>query len=244
MSKRYRKSELAVKEKMAKQSQDEMVRINFMGAEYKVPRSLTIMKALEYVGHQLTRGAGCRCGFCGACTTVYRVKGNHKIQAGLACQTLVEDGMYLTQLPFSPADKPKWNIEELEPNRATMLQFFPEIAKCISCNTCTKTCPQDIQVMDVVQHSLRGDIKKAAELSFDCIFCGMCAQRCPASIVQYNVGILARRLYGCHLIPRDPTIKTRIQEIKDGKFDQELEQLKNASRDELSQLYAQREKEP
>ena len=98
--------------------------------------------------------------------------------------------------------------------------------------------------MDVVQHSLRGDIKTAAELSFDCIFCGMCAQRCPASIVQYNVGILARRLYGHHMIPRDPTIKSRIKEIEDGKFDQELEQLKNASREELSQLYAQREKEP
>ena len=98
--------------------------------------------------------------------------------------------------------------------------------------------------MDVVQLSLRGDIKKAAELSFDCIQCGMCAQRCPASIVQYNVAILARRLYGRHMIPRDPTIKARVKEIEDDKFDQELEHLKNAPREELSQLYAQREKEP
>lgn len=229
---------------MAEKAQDEMVKISFMGAEYRVPRSLTIMKALEYVGHQLTRGVGCRGGFCGACTTVYRVEGNHKIQAGLACQTLVEDGMYLTQLPFSPADKPLWNIEDLEPNRATMLKFFPELAKCVSCNTCTKTCPQDIQVMDVVQYALRGDIKSAAEESFDCILCGMCAQRCPASIVQYNVGLLARRLYGRHIIPRDSTIKARVKEVEDGKFDKELEKLKTASRDELSALYRKRDKEP
>ena len=48
----------------------EMIPIYIMGKEYKVPVGLTIMKALEYAGYQLTRGCGCRGGVCGACVTI------------------------------------------------------------------------------------------------------------------------------------------------------------------------------
>lgn len=64
--------------------------VNVMGKTYEVPQGLTIMKALEYSGYRLTRGCGCRGGVCGACATIYRKKGDYRLQVGLACQTVVE----------------------------------------------------------------------------------------------------------------------------------------------------------
>ena len=40
----------------------QMIPIYVMGKRYEVPLGLTIMKALEYSGYQLTRGCGCRGG--------------------------------------------------------------------------------------------------------------------------------------------------------------------------------------
>ena len=63
------------------------------------------MTAMEYAGYQLKRGCGCRHGFCGACATIYRIKGKNELKTCLACQTQVEDGMYIASLPFYPIDK-------------------------------------------------------------------------------------------------------------------------------------------
>ena len=82
-----------------------MVDIFIMGKKYEVPKGLTIQKALEYAGMRLLRGCGCRGGFCGACGTVYRTEGDYKLKVALACQTVVEDGMYLTQIPFYPGQQ-------------------------------------------------------------------------------------------------------------------------------------------
>ena len=52
-------------------------------------------------GYQLIRGCGCRNGFCGACATIYRVAGDRELKVCLACQTQVEDNMYVATLPSS-----------------------------------------------------------------------------------------------------------------------------------------------
>ena len=52
-----------------------MVNVYLYGKKYEVPDDLTIMEAFEYAGYKLVRGVGCRNGFCGACATVYRIKG-------------------------------------------------------------------------------------------------------------------------------------------------------------------------
>ncbi|MFX0197446.1 MAG: 4Fe-4S dicluster domain-containing protein [Candidatus Hodarchaeota archaeon] len=217
------------------------VRIYVMGREDSVPSGLTIMKAMEYVGYRFIGGCGCRGGFCGACATVYKIKGDYKLNVALACQEIVKDGMYLAILPFTPAEKATYDLEKLAPSRTLLLEHYPEIAKCVSCNTCKKACPQNIEVMDVVQASLRGDIEKAAILSFDCIHCGLCAMRCPASIVPYQVAQLARRICGKYIAPRSRQLSERIQEIKDGKFEREMDALINASIEELKERYIQRE---
>ena len=61
-----------------------MVNIYLFGKQYSVPDHLTIMRAMEYAGYQLIRGCGCRNGFCGACATIYRIKGEVELHVALA----------------------------------------------------------------------------------------------------------------------------------------------------------------
>lgn len=201
------------------------VTIYYMGKKYQVPEGITILKALEYLGYRLIRGVGCRGGFCGACTTIYRVSGDYRIYVGLACQTPVQDGMYLVQIPFVPSEKPRYNIEEMKPNVNTVLALFPEVARCIGCNVCTKVCPQEIKVMDAIQTILRGDIAKAARMVFDCISCGSCTLRCPAEIQHFHVFQLVRRLYGKYLAPQSKHLRERIREIEEGKYEERFKKL-------------------
>lgn len=217
------------------------VTIYVMGKKHRVPAGLTIMTAMEFTGHQFRRGAGCRGGFCGACATIYRIQGSYKLQGALACQKMVEEGMYIAQIPFSPSEKKTYNLNKLSPDASVFLEYYPEITRCLSCNTCTKACPQDIMVMDYVQASLRGDFVEASRLSFDCIACGLCAVRCPAEIVPYNIAQLARRIYGRYI--RRPTehVLKRIQEVDDGNFDEEISELKNLDSEKLQRRYQKRD---
>ena len=217
------------------------VRIYIMGKEYQVPFGLTIMKAMEYTGYQFVRGCGCRGGFCGACSTVYRIKGDHKLYPVLACQETVKNDMYLTQLPFTPTNKPSYELDELKPTANTLLEYYPEIVRCVSCNTCTKACPQDLEVMDYVQAGIKGDFQQIAELSFDCIACGLCAMRCPMEIAPYRMSELARRLYGKYVMPRAKHTDERVEEIEDGKYDDEMKELVEIPEDKLKERYEKRD---
>ena len=221
--------------------EQKMVTVFIMGEPYEVPEGSTIIMAWEYAGFQLKKGLGCREGFCGACATVYREKGDYKLKGGLACQTVVTDGMSLVQIPYVPNERPRYNLEELEPGIDTFKELFPTIFRCVACNTCSKACPQDIQVMDYIQQLKRGDIAAAASTSFDCIRCGLCALRCPADIVQFNAATLAQRLYGKYLAKPSPELELRLNEIDEGKFDKEIEKLNNMEHDELVKRYYSRE---
>jgi heterodisulfide reductase subunit C len=218
-----------------------MITIYVMGKKHEVPEDLTIMKAMEYAGHQFRRGSGCRGGYCGACATLYRKKGSYRLEGALACQKIVEDGMYLAQLPFDPAEKKTYNINEIKADANTILEYYPEVSRCLACNTCTKACPQDLMVMDYVQASLRGDISKTAELSFDCLSCGLCAVRCPAEIVPYNVGQLARRLYAKYIDGPSEHVLNRVIEVEQGLYDKEIKKLMTLCKEELVKLYNTRE---
>lgn len=227
-----------------KQQKEKQVPIFIMGKKYEVPDSLTIQKALEYAGYQLIRGCGCRGGICGACGTVYRFPDSYRIEVGLACQTVVEPNMYITQIPFFPGNKATYNIEKLEPTGSTVAALYPEIFKCVGCGTCTRSCPMDIDVMDYISKAIRGDIAGAAELSFDCVMCGLCTARCPAEEVQYNVAILTRRLYGRHIVPQAKHLKKAIKNIEEGKLEKAIKQLMKMDRKELEKVFNDREIEP
>jgi len=220
---------------------EETVRIHIMGKEYEVPKGLTMMDAIEYSGYQLIRGVGCRGGFCGACATLYRLEDDYKLYADLACQKTVEDGMYLMQLPFTPAGRVSYDIEDIGDGGNPLLENYPEIARCVSCNTCTKACPQDLEVMDFINEAIRGNIEAVANLSFDCIQCGICAARCPAEIPHHHVAQMARRIHGKHHHPKSEHVSKRIDEIENGEFDDALEEISSLSQEVLQKRYESRE---
>jgi ferredoxin len=149
--------------------------------------------------------------------------------------------MYLAQIPFFPAQRAIYDITQLEPAATTLFSSYPEVLRCLGCGACTKACPQDIDVRLYMAAGMKGDISAMADLSFDCIMCGLCAARCPAEEAQYNIAILARRIYGRYLAPRSEHLQRRLEEIEAGLFDTQLAELKGLGREELTVRYQARE---
>ncbi len=213
------------------------VNIFLYGKRYEVPESLTIMRAMEYAGYQLVRGCGCRNGFCGACATIYRIKGDRELKVCLACQTKVEEGMYIATLPFFPLIKQVYDINKISVTEQIMMQLYPEIYACIGCNACTKSCTQSLKVMQYIAYAQRGDFKRCAEESFDCVMCGVCSSRCPAGISHPQVAMLARRLNGKYLTPDSEELKTRVMEVLNGDYEALVRDLMSKTPDEMKTLY-------
>ena len=220
---------------------ENMVNVFLFGKRYQVPESLTIMKAMEYAGYQLVRGCGCRNGFCGACATIYRIKGQQELKTCLACQQQVEEGMYVATLPFFPLVKQVYDINQIKPTQQIMMQLYPEIYACIGCNACTKSCTQELNVMHYIAYAQRGEYEKAAEESFDCVMCGVCSSRCPAGISHPQVALLTRRLTGKYLAPQTEHLINRVAEIDRGDCKAALEAIMNTPLEEQKHLYNNRE---
>ncbi len=220
---------------------EDMVKIYIAGKMYEVPASLTIMNAMEYAGYQHKRGCGCRAGFCGACATIYRIKGETELKFCLACQTKVQENMYIASLPFFPGQKKGYEIEAIKPTETIMMELYPEIYSCIGCNACTKACPQGLNVMQYIAYAQRAEYEKCAEASFDCIACNMCASRCPAQITHSMVSLLARRLNGKYIQPHSDHVDNRVQEIINGDYNQLIETLANKPLEEIKELYNHRD---
>ncbi len=217
------------------------VRITIMDKRYEVPQGLTILQAYEHAGYQLVRGVGCRGGVCGACATVYRMEGDSRRRACLACQTAVQPGMILAPIHSYPTNRPAYDVTRIGDPRRAVVDIFPEVQKCLGCNACNKICPHSIDVMGYVAAMIAGDLEKAADLSFDCILCGMCATTCPAEISQPNAALLARRVYARHLVQGSENVRRRIAELRAGRYTADLQKLASSSEDELKKLYAARE---
>ena len=226
---------------MADEVQHKLIPVYILSKKYYVPEGSTIITAMEYAGFKLKKGVGCREGFCGACASLYRLPGDYKLHGGLGCQTVVQPEMQIVQIPFAPAEKKTYDIEKLTPDNTPFNELYPEVYRCVSCNTCTKICPQELQVMDYVNAIIKGDLKLATDLSFDCIMCGLCSVRCPAEMAQFNIAMLARRLYGKYLQPVSEYLEQRLKEIAEGKFEEQLRELMSLSREELQKRYYERE---
>ncbi len=222
-----------------------MIPIYIMGREYMVPETLTIMKAVEYAGYSYVRGCGCRGGICGACGTFYRFIGDYRLKSGLACQTVAEPNMVIMQLPFFPANRPNYSLDNMTGSpHEELRKLYPEVFKCVGCGTCTRTCPMDIDVMDYIALMKRGDLKGAAQKSFDCVMCGLCASRCPAQITQFMAAMFVRRIYGKYVLPRAEHLKKRVEDVKSGKYEKFLNELTKMKPEDVKKLYVEREREP
>ena len=111
---------------------------------------------------------------------------------------------------------------------------------CIGCNTCTKACTQELNVMQYIAHAQRGEFDEVHKLSFDCVMCGVCSTRCPAGISHPQVAMLARRLYGKYVAPESKHLTERVREIQEGAFNAEIEAIMAKPIEELKELYNNR----
>jgi heterodisulfide reductase subunit C len=220
-----------------------LVRIHVLGRVVQVPEGLTLMKAMEYAGFRLIHGVGCRGGFCGSCGILYRLADDYKLRPALACQTTVVEGMHLARMPFTPTNRAHHDLTQVKLGTMTTLlaSRYPELARCVACNTCTKACPQELQVMDYIQLALRDDWAGVARESFDCIQCGLCALRCPADIAQFQVAQLARRAHALHNVAPSPQLAARVASIAAGEHRSDLERLLAMDVEALRALHAARE---
>ncbi len=217
------------------------ITIFMMGKEYKVAEGLSIHRALEAIGYKLLRGCGCRGGFCGACATVYRIPGDFRLKVGLACQTIIQEGMMIAQIPYFPANKADYKVEDFVANGDTLRALYPEISRCLQCGTCTKICPQGIQVKDYMAAAIKGDLKDLTEKSFNCIMCGLCAARCPAELNQCQVALLGRRLYGKYLTPKAEHLDESIKKVAAGEYEQPFKEIMNKDLEGLKNQYEERD---
>ncbi|MBI4278137.1 MAG: (2Fe-2S)-binding protein [Armatimonadetes bacterium] len=219
---------------------DERVKFSYQGVPYQVPAGLTIMRALEMAGFQILHGSGCRAGFCGACATVYRDAGSPEVRVALACQTPLHPGMDVSLLSYVPVHRADYDVAASADAAGEVNRLYPELATCLGCNTCTKSCPVDLDVMGYVGALLSGDLPRVAELSFPCVSCGLCAARCPAGITPFTAALHARRAVG-RRAPRAPELARRIAEVHAGAYDGELRHLRGLDRAVLEAAYHARE---
>jgi formate hydrogenlyase subunit 6/NADH:ubiquinone oxidoreductase subunit I len=214
-----------------------LIPVFFYGKRYDVPESFTIMQAYEFTGHQYTRGCGCRGGTCGACAALYIVPDTPSIKAGLACQTQVISAMSVIQIPYFPTKKSLYELDGLSADAASIVITYPELYSCMGCNTCTKMCPQDINVMECMSAAIRGDIESVAIQSMSCVMCGLCAARCPSEMAPYNIMLLSRRMYGKYIQKPYRNLPLRLKEIEDGRFHERLDELMAADINKLKEIY-------
>ncbi len=201
-----------------------MVSVTINDHPCQVPHGITAVQALWYAGERPIRGIGCLGGSCGACVFSYRIESDPTIKTGLACQTLVEEGMAFTFTPPAPPATPpaSYTLKDLEPTKEQLAKFYPEARRCTNCMACNWVCPQGIDARAMVRRSTAGDFQEPAERYTTCIMCGLCQTVCDVGIAPQKVGLFAHRAVARSLeIP--PQLARRLEEIAAGRYQAEWE---------------------
>ncbi len=202
------------------------ITVEIMGKTHQVPEGLTMLQAMWHAGHELTRGAGCLGGICGACPSKYTTKEETKIKTALACQTQVEDGMSFSLVAsYYPNRKVVADFTEIKDPKQEIFRLYPETALCRNCDACTQACPKGIDVRSGVWKAAFGDFKEGAALFLSCVMCSLCVPVCIADIAPNQVGLYMRRAQGIFFDQECGHLSARLEEIDRGKFDSEWKRL-------------------
>ncbi|MHB8482317.1 MAG: 4Fe-4S dicluster domain-containing protein [Nitrospiria bacterium] len=203
----------------------EMVNVEISGRKHQVPAGITAVKAVWYTGQAVTRGIGCLGGVCGACSILYRIRGNHELQYGLGCQLVVEEGMSFSFAPHIPSSKATYHLEEIKDPKQELVKYYPEAALCRNCNTCTEACPQGIDVRSNIWRAVFGEFKQVMDETLNCVMCSLCIPVCIADISPNLVFLYARRTYNHFYEKKAPDLAARLAEIQEGKYQSEWDTI-------------------
>ncbi|VAX30201.1 4Fe-4S ferredoxin, iron-sulfur binding domain protein [hydrothermal vent metagenome] len=214
----------------AKEKTSQTVKVEIMGKQHYVPEGLTMLQAMWHTGHELTRGVGCLGGICGACPSKYTTPEDAKIKTALACQTQVEEGMsFSLTAAYYPNRKVVSDFKKMEDPKQEIFRLYPETALCRNCDACTQACPKGIDVRTGVWKAAFGQFKEGADLFLSCVMCSLCVPVCIADIAPNQVGLYMRRAQGIFFNEKSSHLLARLEEIEQGKFDAEWEQLLSLS---------------
>ncbi len=207
-----------------------------LGNAYTVPAGFTIMTCMEYAGFKLTRGCGCRGAICGACAVLFRVA-DAPWHVGLACQTLTQDHMTLMFLPYVQGQEGVYDASSTPCTLDAIEKIYPNLKKCINCNTCSKSCPLQLHVLGYVHALRKGDFEKVRSLSLECIQCGMCAVRCPQELNPFGMALMVRRLLTIHQYAPTADFLQGLEKARHQHWHTEIESYKALSQAELIKVY-------
>ncbi len=211
-----------------------MIQIHVDGRPLQVPEGVTVVQALWHAGHELIRGIGCLGGVCGACTFNYKKEGELGPKSGLACQTLVSQGMSFSMPASIPQSRPSYSLNGQEDLQTAFFNTFPTSRRCVRCSACTMVCPQKIDVQGGVVRSLTGKFPEISEMFYNCIMCGLCEAVCDVSIQPNLIGLYARRLTGVRLLSIPGNLTSRVQEVESGHYEPIWKEL--SQKDEAAQV--------
>jgi ferredoxin len=201
-----------------------LVSVTINSQACQVPPAITAIQALWYAGERPIKGIGCLGGSCGACVFSYRIGTDPTIKTGLACQTLVEEGMAFTFSPQPVRAGADYSLDDLQPTKEQLIKFYPEARRCTNCMACNWVCPQGIDARAMVRRSTSGDLADAAERYTTCIMCGLCATVCDVGIAPQRVGLFAHRAVG-RSVTVPPSLTARVEAIRSGRYEAEWARL-------------------
>ena len=195
-----------------------IITVEIQGKIHQVLDGVTAIQALWNTGHELIKGIGCLGGVCGGCTFTYRRKGDPGVKTGLACQTLVEEGMSFSVPVSITATRAKYRIQDIKEPEASLLEYYPETRRCTRCNACTLVCPQDIDVRACVLKALSGEFSSVSNMFYNCVMCGLCAAVCDVAIKPNLVALYARRSHAALCSPLPENLIKRLREVEGGVY--------------------------
>ena len=92
------------------------------------------------------------------------------------------------------------NLDSVALENFTRLQALePDALKCISCGSCTATCPagkfSGMSLRKVIHNLQRGREKAAVEMLRGCMLCGKCSMVCPRAINTRHLIMSIQKIY-------------------------------------------------
>lgn len=198
------------------------------GDKITVPHEMSAIQAVWHSGKAMVMGVGCLEGVCGACKVMVKRKDSRAITTELGCQTVVEDGMEVFFITYTPENHHSYNLKDFDNSWELESKFnsiFHEASHCRHCGGCDTACPKDIEVEKVVNLAVEGKFLEASELFETCVMCGLCLTSCPERITPNHVGLFSRRVSSFfHMRPSN--LINRIDEIEKGKLTVETKKAK------------------